>query len=99
MPTFKAKEVVDARQFMGTLESAEEMAVWCESQTSDYQFAEFVRPVGPLRSNRVPPAVLRICTVGDRHLLYAASWLVHKQETGEFEVRDHDEMFKKYDMV
>lgn len=104
MPTFRSKEIVDARQFTGGQQNAIDVANWVKAQDPEYySSSEYKKQVvhsriGSVEDENVTLDDQLIIHVYNGHHLFAGSWMVHRED-GRWMVY-YDEYFKaKFEQV
>lgn len=108
MPTFTKKvEVVDARQFQGTLKSAKELVGWVAANEGEasWQQTHQVKHDGNKVVSQVTQNVMSVyidVVEGKREIknqvfISEGSWILIKQN-GDFDVKTDDEMQAEYDI-
>lgn len=106
MATFAKKvEIVDARQFKGTVKNAKEIVAWVNANGGEasWQYTQQVFHNGQKVEVKVSENILSIYVdVEERgkpiqELQYAKPgfWIIHKM-TGEFMIKNEDEMAADY---
>lgn len=106
MATFAKKvEIVDARQFKGTVKSARELVAWVNANGGEaaWQYTQEIRHNGQKVEHKVVQNTLSVYVdIMERgkpaqELQYAKPdfWIVHKM-TGGFEIKNEDEMAAEY---
>jgi hypothetical protein len=108
MPTFKSKpvepEIVDARKYTGTQESAREISEWFKANyEGEYLSATLreqvsVAPLGSGEFKNAPVNEFILMCKEDTYGLYPDTWLVHKQN-GSWITYSDRYIKRKYDQV
>lgn len=109
MPTFRSKEIVDARQFVGGIDNAKELVAWFREHVADYRsstlnVSESRIALGSADPQVEIPAPHLTIFCGDDPTtwwslgLEPTDWLVRKQ-SGRVVVRSDERMKKEYDQV
>lgn len=109
MPTFKSKpvepEVVDARKFTGTPDSAREISQWFKANYEGEYHSATLRErvttsmIGSVEDRSVKPVnMFLLFASGGEYELFPECWLVHRQD-GSWTTWSDDYMQRKYDQV
>ena len=92
MPTFRAKEIIDAREFTGGKDNAMALCLWVDSNGGSAWWAEEDKTINWAEQLRVGPPY------GSMRSAYIGDWIVHKQEGG-FTILRPQELKEQYEEV
>lgn len=109
MPTFRSKEIVDARQFDGSSDKAKELVKWVKSRSIEYRnstlsVSRSTHELGSSDPAIVIPTPCLLMHFGEepkdwRSLtLYPTDWLVERQD-GRLQVESDLNMKNNYEQV
>jgi hypothetical protein len=103
LPTFRSKEIVDARQFDGSIESAREITAWFKEHSHGYlgstlQQAIERSDIGGEKIYVETPKRLQLSTATSDIYLEPTDWLIRTQD-GFFKSLPDYRMSEKYEQV
>ncbi|QFG09773.1 hypothetical protein SEA_SLOOPYJOE_68 [Arthrobacter phage Sloopyjoe] len=109
MPTFRSKEIVDARQFIGGIDNAKELVDWFKAHSTNYRSSELKVSESRAMLGATHPVVdvpaPRLSIFLGKHprdwtslWLGPTDWLVLKQD-GRFVVMFDESFKKKFEQV